>query len=731
MEDRRPVEVGVPAVCGNGVLESGEACDDSGESATCNLDCTVATCGDGQLNLTAGEQCEIDSDCAGGEVCGSDCGCDVVPVCGDGVLQQGGGPDASIGWEPVPMAGNVGVSARILPVDIDGDGDTDFTADGNAEDHIYLWTNVTGGGAVGFDLTIVDGSYPGNARPGWSASGDINADGLIDIVAGGGEAVHWYEAPAWIRHPLEIDSTAGGNGGIVTDVDGDGRLDVIAALFNTDLVWWRNPGPAAVTGVWPRFTIHAGGAAANFNHDLALGDIDGDLQDELVALYVGGGVFWYDVPADPAGGSWPSTRILDGTVDPYVGLSLGDLDGDTDLDVIVSNRWYERPLDPTSPDWLGREVFPSAVQNLQTVDVNGDGRLDVVGAEGFVHPDGRVLWAESPSDPRTRPWTVHVIADSLDGPENLWAGDLDGNGTMDVLTGEMGTSTGWNDNDSNLLLLENHPSGGEECDDGGTSPGDGCDQSCILEQCGNGVMQSGEECDDGNLESGDGCDDLCLVEPAPTGVDFADDFDRAILGLVWSIDQLDFELQSNRLVSTSGAIYQTGQLRYSAGTTETVDQYGKLQVIDQRTHTWGFIFRAGPTPGDHYEVHLPSGSSQWRWERYDPGYVGLIGNCTGDAPLADNDWIGATIEGTGDATVVRVWRWTDDPDAGNPPNIAANWGVADCTMTQVPSQPVDGGTTLGIRAFTGGSNAPASADSWFGGQCGLGTTQGTCGSGGP
>ncbi len=37
------------------------------------------------------------------------------------------------------------VSARINPVDIDGDGDgdVDFTADGNAENHIYLWVNGT------------------------------------------------------------------------------------------------------------------------------------------------------------------------------------------------------------------------------------------------------------------------------------------------------------------------------------------------------------------------------------------------------------------------------------------------------------------------------------------------------------------------------------------------------------------------------------------------------------
>ena len=87
---------------------------------------------------------------------------------------------------------------------------------------------------------------------------------------------------------------------------------------------------------------------------------------------------------------------------------------------------------------------------------------------------------------------------------------------------------------------------GETCDDGSTSPGDGCSSTCFVEaqpdgsdctlggnaacqsnvcdatetppscepasSCGNGLLEGSEACDDGNTAVGDGCDPQCLLE---------------------------------------------------------------------------------------------------------------------------------------------------------------------------------------------------------------------------
>jgi cysteine-rich repeat protein len=50
----------------------------------------------------------------------------------------------------------------------------------------------------------------------------------------------------------------------------------------------------------------------------------------------------------------------------------------------------------------------------------------------------------------------------------------------------------------------------EQCDDGNTQDGDGCDSQCRRESyCGDGTVDEGEVCDDGNNVTGDGCRSDC------------------------------------------------------------------------------------------------------------------------------------------------------------------------------------------------------------------------------
>ncbi|UCC30611.1 MAG: IPTL-CTERM sorting domain-containing protein [Phycisphaerales bacterium] len=75
-------------VCGNGIPEEGEDCDEGGEWTGCDADCTPADCGDGTLNTTAGEECDdgVDNSDTTPDACRTDC---KEAYCGDGTVDTG------------------------------------------------------------------------------------------------------------------------------------------------------------------------------------------------------------------------------------------------------------------------------------------------------------------------------------------------------------------------------------------------------------------------------------------------------------------------------------------------------------------------------------------------------------------------------------------------------------------------------------------------------------------
>jgi cysteine-rich repeat protein len=83
----------IAPACGDGNVDPGEACDDAGESATCNADCSLSACLDGVLNVTAGEACDDGAESA---TCNADCS---AAVCGDSVLNVTAGEACDDGAE--------------------------------------------------------------------------------------------------------------------------------------------------------------------------------------------------------------------------------------------------------------------------------------------------------------------------------------------------------------------------------------------------------------------------------------------------------------------------------------------------------------------------------------------------------------------------------------------------------------------------------------------------------
>lgn len=208
---------------------------------------------------------------------------------------------------------------------------------------------------------------------------------------------------------------------------------------------------------------------------------------------------------------------------------------------------------------------------------------------------------------------------------------------------------------------------------------------------------------------------VAMLFPFTAFAQFSDDFNRIgpDLGVDWINNNSNFSIVNNQLVENSGLTNATSQLVWAGSQTTDVNQFGKLQIVTSNTHSWGFIFRAAGTPGVHYEVH-PTSTNEWRWESQNVTLTRLS-TCLADTPLADGNWIGATVEGVGPNTIVSIWRWNTDPDAGAAVNVSANWGTPTCTMTASAGTFVDTGLNVGIRSYTGNATTNAVADNWFSG----------------
>jgi hypothetical protein len=372
---------------------------------------------------------------------------------------------------------------------------------------------------IPFQSRMIDGGASETA-----AVADVNKDGRLDIVSGEFwyEAPSWR--PHRFRELHFQQQYIDAFSDLPVDADGDGYQDIVSvSWFAKKVALWKNPGRAG--GAWQASTIHEGfnvefailadvdndGAAnevvaqengtgqawyeakngawtahvvsdRSYGHGIGAGDVNGDKRTDILTPRG-----WLEAPADPRAGKWtfhpdweptnvlnqpPTTPPANPTAPPRV-LELGfmhvaDVNGDGRNDVIAAAGhdygvfWFEHSTDGP---WPRRTIDSAWSQGHAStlVDLNGDGRLDLVTGKRFMAHNGNdpgereplgVYWYEyRPSTSsgqaagRAVDWIRHVIeyGGRVGGGMQIPVVDIDKDGDLDIVVAGK----------SGLFLIEN------------------------------------------------------------------------------------------------------------------------------------------------------------------------------------------------------------------------------------------------------------------------------------
>jgi hypothetical protein len=209
---------------------------------------------------------------------------------------------------------------------------------------------------------------------------DIDDDGDVDSLGVFPQlAVRLNQGGSFVAGPATPTTTANAVALAVADVDNDGLLDVIIAGDEIDIVSLQPT--MALTG-----TLTCAGPAT----DVAVADVDHDGHADLLAACAGPSpslLFARNNGDSPATFSLTEAIIGGDSVGP---LAAGDLDGDGDVDVVVGTTDAGSGALRVVRNDGGSFVVDSDVfgapgrvlRDLQLVDLDGDGPLDVIATLG-------------------------------------------------------------------------------------------------------------------------------------------------------------------------------------------------------------------------------------------------------------------------------------------------------------------------------------------------------------
>lgn len=263
--------------------------------------------------------------------------------------------------------------------------------------------------------------------------GDLNNDGLNDIVSGGRNIV-WNKNQGNSKFSL-FNTISNNNSSFaytvdLADMNNDGLLDVLgvkSALHDIKLEIYKNEGNE-------RFTLVRSISLPVDSRDFKIADINGDGNPDIILTFISGetrlaviknlGNFTFNTMGPV------SFELYEYEPDR---IKPGDIDNDGDIDILVSSRGK------ASIQWLMNDgagnfsIHPVATSILtdaiELVDIDKNGYLDIVSAGNSDNNPYNVYWIPN----NAGSFGAINIIDPSQSLSSLAVGDINNDGYSDVV----------------------------------------------------------------------------------------------------------------------------------------------------------------------------------------------------------------------------------------------------------------------------------------------------------
>jgi len=250
----------------------------------------------------------------------------------------------------------------------------------------------------------------------------------------------------WPIHVIDA-SSRGADGVRLADVNGDRLMDVTTGWEEGGITRvYLHPGREAADRPWPAVTV---GKTPNVE-DAVLVDLDADGRVDVVSCCEGRTrtVFVHWAPKEKREYLNPTawkTEPIPASQDVMMWMFCTpvQVDGRGGVDLVAAGKggdaqigWFEAPEQPRRLDrWKWHPVSPAGwIMSLRSIDVDGDGDLDVVTTDRKGRLRG-CRWLENPGPGAAQagPWKNHFIGGRQNEAMFMAVADLDADGLDDLL----------------------------------------------------------------------------------------------------------------------------------------------------------------------------------------------------------------------------------------------------------------------------------------------------------